>query len=369
MEILTQLEPEDFDCCFVNKVPRLEQECDISDATNINICVSGMCSYDKAYRKTAKNTKVNTYIVKYDDLDDFIKIIKGEKEIDNIEDNLPYKNLLRDLKKINGKNIMVYFECCSFFCSNDYKFPSETISLISYLIFEKKCFVLFSDFSLKALINCWNEEIFGLNPFIRYDDLKIGHVKIIFEKEKFKNSNLKQLQVISELVSTEEEIGNIYLKVLEETISFGIKEELLNTEFYNIQILSNTLEENDSHTHKKRKVNLKTKNTKNTENIEELYVGQAIINFKKRKDKDKDEDKNEDNDEEYGRILVSNGHFCELSGINYNEDSLISSIKSNLGQEYYEKVKDSLNTSCNQYNESLVEVVSEIMSQPLSQVE
>jgi hypothetical protein len=348
MEILTQScnedydDFEDFEDYKVEETPIISQESDIEDATNINICIYGLCSYDKAYRKSAKNSKINTYMVNYDNLEDFVKIIKKEKEI-NTEDNLPYKNLLRDFDKLDGKSIMVYFECCAFLTGNEPKFSSTIMSLISYLLFEKKCFILFSDFSLKTLISSWNEETFGLNPFVRYEDLKTGEVKITFEKEKFKNSNLKQLQVISDLVSTNEEIGNISIKVLEDTISFGFKEELLNTEFYNIEILSNVLNKTDSHELKRRR-------------IEKSSIGQAIINFKK-------------DNENCGKILVSNGHFCELSQINYNEDSLMSSIKSNLGQDYYNDIKNCLEYSPSSYNEYLTEAISEMLTQPLSQVE
>lgn len=355
MEIFTQ--PDDvydvYNVCDeeFNENQIIEQENDIEDATNMNICIYGGCSYDKAYRKGNKNSKINSYTINHNDLEDFTKMIKKEKQI-NDENNSCCKNLLRDFDKLEGKNIMVYFECCGFLTGNDCEFSPTSMSLILYLLFEKKCFILFSDFSLKALINSWNEEMFGLNPFIRYDDFKKGEIKISFEKEKFKNSNLKQLQVISELVSTKEEIGNISVKVLEETISFGFKEELLNTESYNIEILSNIkneLEEiKETQEFKRRKINKSS-------------IGQAIINFKK-----KDE---QNNIEEYGKILVSNSHFCELSEINYNKDSLMSSIKSNLGQEYYDNIKNYLEQSPNSCSEYLKEAVSEMLTQPLSQVE
>ena len=57
---------------------------------------------------------------------------------------------------------------------------------------------MFSDFSLKALINCWKADVLGPNPFV-----KIGEtsqlIDLKFENKTLQNCPSAQLQIVGEL--------------------------------------------------------------------------------------------------------------------------------------------------------------------------
>ena len=270
-----------------------------------------------------------------------------------------YNNLINDLDIVKPENIMIYFECCSFLQNNKYHFTDKCIELIQYFVFEKKSLVLCADFSLKCLINDWDENIFGKNPFIESDELSDGFVEIEFDKNKFINSGLKQLKVMGELIDKNENIGNISLKVLEGTISFKIQN--LQSEKYCIEILSNVKnnENNNEHKNKKQKPNDETliKNIVSPHKIhsENEFIGQGLVTFKNK-------------DELLGKLLVSNGHFCELCKINYSTESLNSTIIDIFGNEYFQKYEEKINNAINKDDVEAITFnqIDTLLSQTLS---
>ena len=67
--------------------------------------------------------------------------------------------------------------------------------------------LMFSDFSLKALIRQWNEEVLGPNPFVIIHEYT-GNVVLRFNPERLKRSPSAQLQLVGEL--SEEGMCNVH---------------------------------------------------------------------------------------------------------------------------------------------------------------
>lgn len=59
--------------------------------------------------------------------------------------------------------------------------------------------VMFSDFSLKALINDWNSTILGTNPFLRTGTTS-GQCSLKFKPSKLKECPSSQLQLVGDLI-------------------------------------------------------------------------------------------------------------------------------------------------------------------------
>ena len=348
IQLLTQVEfCEDYNVDDVDESSKtlkiLKTNSSNKEVTNIIICVSSGNAYDNAYRNVNEGDGViNNYLIGYEKIQEFYKIIV-EKEIDGVSE--AYKSLIKDLAKVKSENIMIYFECCSFLQSNKYHFTEKCIELIKYFVLEKKILVLCADFSLKCLINDWNEDVFGKNPFIESDEIKDGTIEIEFNKNKFINSGLKQLKIMGELIDKDENVGNILLKVLEGTISYKIKN--VQSEKYSIEILSNVKNNEDLYPkNKKQKINCNS-----CENINDDFVGQALITFNNG-----------------GKLLASNGHFCELCKINYSQENLNSTIINTFGNEYFQKYEEKINNAVNENDASAITSIQidSLLSQTLS---
>lgn len=334
--------------------------------TNITLCVYSSTSYDDAYRNIKNDgiCKINCYVMGYEQINEFYDIIINKKETTND----CYINFINDLNKVASKNVMIYFECCSYLSMNEYHFPNKCIEIIEYFVLEKKYLILCADFSLKALINDWNVDIFGKNPMIKYKEINEQKLEIEFEKKKFADSGLKQLKIMSDLVDDNNDKGKIILHVLDCTVSFKL--DNLKDEKYNIDILSivKKADNNNSNTLKRKKISTESddddinisKRNKicecaiKKEKIFNNFIGQAVINFV-----------------DGGKIFVSNGHFSELCNINCTDKSLFNSIEKTLGKKYYENFLDNIkNVNDDDEIEKLKNnSISLLMTQTLSQVD
>jgi hypothetical protein len=67
------------------------------------------------------------------------------------------------------------------------------------LIIGRGHMAMFSDFSLKALINNWDANILGKNPFKRTGDIS-GHASLRFNPATLKECPSSQLQLLGDLV-------------------------------------------------------------------------------------------------------------------------------------------------------------------------
>lgn len=57
---------------------------------------------------------------------------------------------------------------------------------------------MFSDFSLKALINQWNSELLGPNPFVQVGQTSTA-IELKFNKDRLLRSPSSQLQAVAQL--------------------------------------------------------------------------------------------------------------------------------------------------------------------------
>lgn len=76
---------------------------------------------------------------------------------------------------------------------------------------------MFSDFSLKALIGLWDEEILGPNPYQQVDETS-DTILLNFNGEDLIESPSSQLQVVGKLA----ENGSLQVSVLGGTIVYGV---------------------------------------------------------------------------------------------------------------------------------------------------
>jgi hypothetical protein len=94
--------------------------------------------------------------------------------------------------------------------------------------------VMFSDFSLKAIIPNWNEKILGPNPFIRLPNDFGGSAVLKFDPIALRESPSAQLQSIGDLSIG----GTCNVQCPGGTITYTVDRKAANNKSYEMQILT-----------------------------------------------------------------------------------------------------------------------------------
>jgi hypothetical protein len=93
--------------------------------------------------------------------------------------------------------------------------------------------VMFSDFSLKALIAQWDSKILGPNPFCKVSEHG-GNFTLEFDCNKLKECPSAQLQIIGDMAAE----GHCNVNALGGTIVYGVDIKKSDTDMYKLQVLT-----------------------------------------------------------------------------------------------------------------------------------
>lgn len=73
--------------------------------------------------------------------------------------------MLEEISQVSKKCVVFNWECCSEYINSYFDEGVADVMEFTKLIIDKGFMAMYSDFSLKALINCWDEKILGPLPF------------------------------------------------------------------------------------------------------------------------------------------------------------------------------------------------------------
>ena len=203
--------------------------------------------------------------------------------------------LLSEIKLVNTESTLFNWECCSGYedvnlDDESYNYEdnvkkslvakTENLKLIKHLL-DNKHMTMFSDFAVDALINDWDVNLIGPNPF-----KKIGtchsQIELGFIPNDLKECPSVQLQLVGQLC----EKGSMVIHAMSDTIVFGlIDEKMTSCEQYELNLLT-----------------IVTKTDSNCElnNCEIAAkrgtIGHVMLNYKSG-----------------GRMLLSAGHWVEMT--------------------------------------------------------
>eukprot|EP01064_Diplonema_japonicum_P023522 TRINITY_DN33959_c0_g1_i1.p1 TRINITY_DN33959_c0_g1~~TRINITY_DN33959_c0_g1_i1.p1 ORF type:complete len:378 (+),score=110.88 TRINITY_DN33959_c0_g1_i1:44-1177(+) len=127
--------------------------------------------------------------------------------------------LLENMTTVGGEAVVFNFECCGG-CS-DVGFPdTNEVFRFTKTVLDKKCMVMFSDFSLKGLIGKWDAALLGPCPFEKVGELN-SEMDIRFDVEKLKSEDCPsaQLTKVAELCKD----GKAKVKAMGGTIMYSLK--------------------------------------------------------------------------------------------------------------------------------------------------
>ena len=159
------------------------------------------------------------------------RVLSGEQipanEVSDAE-----RNLLNGLKAtcddVGPEAVCFNFECCSGYSTTFGNLLQVHMQLVAFLLKEYGCLVMFSDFSLKALIKDWDAALLGPNPFVQVAEFS-GNLVIHFDCNALKESPSTQLAVVGNLSDTGEGEGSVLVSTMSSTIAYTITQAASNT--------------------------------------------------------------------------------------------------------------------------------------------
>lgn len=299
------------------------------------------CSYDKLYstskQQAPDGTRVACYQVDLDRIDEFYTKLTDEAINDEIF------NEVRENLNIEPDCVLFNFECCSgcqqsvktvsnnFYGGNISKkvtnnmknlgFTSSKSSstlnsitdignkdnygfrqknaiskLLNYCI-TKGYYVMFGDFSVKAIINDWDDGVLGPNPFVKLGECN-NIINLSFDSDKLKECESNQMRIVGELCRD----GKASIHCMSGTIVFGLDKISSDNSMYKISIL--TKAETNCH------IDIDSKFK-----IDDKYsIGHASLKYSS------------------GSVFFfSSGHWIDLKDINVDLKDLKKVVQNNLG--------------------------------------
>jgi len=150
-----------------------------------------------------------------------------------------WQNLVDDINHVDPDSVTFNWECCSgcsdsgFGCTMP-QIPNAALSLMGIAL-RRGHAVMCSDFSLKALISEWSEEILGPNPFAKVStcdqQLQLEFLPADLQQEDVP----QQLQVVGELCR---EQGKAIIGALSDTIVYTLNPRRQDTQMYSLKVLT-----------------------------------------------------------------------------------------------------------------------------------
>jgi hypothetical protein len=202
------------------------------------ITISDGTSYDPLFsqvpQRAGENQRVATYRASVASLQHMINALSGNTPPVPLPTSL-HRNLRRmaaDIREVQPDSVVFNWECCAGCGNNQFHDASIVMNLVKHLL-DRGHMVMFSDFSLKALITEWKENLLGPNPFLRVSEFE-GTFQLRFDAATLRACSSAQLQKLGELASN----GKADLHAMSNTIAFSIDWSKADCSAYNCQVLT-----------------------------------------------------------------------------------------------------------------------------------
>lgn len=224
-----------------------DKETDEEKLVGVVITIFAEHSYDENFREVRPETvpgeKVSTYSMSLFSVGELHEYLLGTQVPEGI-----WRQIVEDIRSVPADSVTFNWECCGAcsdggFCNSRPRrsrrstLPgaSPTIHLISFAL-QSGFSVMCSDFSLKALIAEWSEELLGPNPFLRVRGNCDSQFQLGFFPEHLKDDEVpQQLQVVGELCAKD---GKAVVTAMSDTIVYTVNPRRQETDAYQLKVLT-----------------------------------------------------------------------------------------------------------------------------------
>jgi len=277
----------------------------------VTITITNPPSYDPLPKdQTCEDGKIHIYScpLEKEALGCLIRVFENRDKDDLSEMET---RLSKDIAE--AADTVLNFECCLSTNSSGFvDVDDDLVMKLVHNVLEMGGLVLFSDFSLKALIKSWKSEYWGPNPFINMGTCS-DYVKLCFDPKVLQQCPSGQLRVVGDLCATREKEEDekeedekednvmIGVKALPSTIVYGLSPDAGKASKYSLEVLTIvTYAARSSHIPKSKDTSKAYKIGKNTG-----YLGHVLITFRGG-----------------GQILTSAVHWKDLLDMDVSMDAM-----------------------------------------------
>merc|ERR1711988_731774 len=142
------------------------------------------------------------------------------------------RHLMRDINAVQPDSVVFNWECCGGCSDSGFTDSSIVIELVKRIL-DRGHMVMFSDFSLKALIHDWKEDVLGPHPFLKVSEFS-SNFKLAFDTATISACPSAQLQKLGELASD----GKASLHAMGGTIAFTVNWQKADCTAYECKVLT-----------------------------------------------------------------------------------------------------------------------------------
>ena len=283
------------------------------DVCAVILTVNEGGSYDTLFRSVEQvppedDVAISLWELRTNHIPQLEKMIKGEKieskEGDKTESLL--KEILSDLERAEPQSVLLNFECCSAF--GDHKCPDIGAMMRTIRLFlDRGHNVNTGDFSSKALITVWDETIMGPNPFVRCGECS-RTLMLNFSKKTLQECPSSQLQQVAKLSDR----GEARLSAMGGTCLFSVDHAKSDTTEYTIEVLTVVSSvDNDRDV-----LNTSCEVDADGIGLKKGCAGHVLLTYPNG-----------------GHLVVSSGHWIELSKLDTDVEVVAATMASKFGEE------------------------------------
>jgi hypothetical protein len=268
-------------------------------------------SYDPLFRsvpQSSPNGRIPVYQLHPSGFPYVIAQLKDRRttRTDNTQEDV-LAQLIKDIDSVESSSVVFNWECCSSWACKSFKqFKNDTFQLMQTVL-EGGYMIMYSDFALKALIQEWDTSALGPNPFKNCGEFG-GNFTIRFISSELAQCPSAQLQRVAELC----EEGTVQVHAMGSTIIFSVDNAKTDTSRYQLKVLT--------------VANIPERHSSDCRVGDYTgFAGHVLLTYPKG-----------------GKLLVSCGHWIELSRVGVSEQKLYEVAEREMGTAYVEQMKQEI---------------------------
>eukprot|EP01125_Pyxidicula_operculata_P010815 TRINITY_DN355_c4_g1_i1.p1 TRINITY_DN355_c4_g1~~TRINITY_DN355_c4_g1_i1.p1 ORF type:complete len:378 (-),score=81.66 TRINITY_DN355_c4_g1_i1:195-1328(-) len=301
----------------ITKLPSAEDPDTPQELVAIIITCHEGSTYDNLFSSVPQKSglgKVAVYSVNNAGMEVIHKKLRDGHYEHNLGDTVD--TLFKELDSVESDSVVFNWECCSHWSSTSYtigtKEQKQNFMDLVKLLLDKGFMTMFSDFSLKMLINEWDEENLGPNPFIKSGEFG-DSFELKFNPAVLEECPSAQLKRLGQLCDK----GSAQIHALGGTIVYTVDKAKSDTSKYQLEILT---------------VATRVGSTPLPSQLCSLdghkgAAGHVLLKYPSG-----------------GMMLTSCGHWIELAKLDVSLDSLLRVAQTEYGDSYTSQLKVELDS-------------------------
>lgn len=311
------------------------QDWDTKPPCAVIVTIHSLGSYDKLFRSVPQHSpdtehSVALFEMDYDTVPKFLTFFATNGQYEDETDRLAMQQVVEAINQVDPCSVVFNFECCTYCARKGFQDLHGKLVRFLKILLDRGYMAMFADFSLKSLIADWNSGILGPNPFQEVGTCK-GKMVLAFDSNQLLDSDsCAQLQALGRInkagVHTAELecMSNTFVFTLKDEDRYAARSSSDPPPKYDLEVLSIACSFEQS-----RFPNAFDDYRLLKKGNHVGYAGHVMLTYRN----------------SGGRILVSGGHWIELTHIDVDEEYTVNAIQQQFGTEFAKQLKVDLASS------------------------